>query len=61
MWSLIVVFLTANNGFTVPGFSSEEKCRRAEFEIFNRELPIAASIYNATATTEIYTYCLRVD
>ncbi|MBP1066140.1 hypothetical protein JOE51_007607 [Bradyrhizobium japonicum] len=61
MWSLIVVFLTANNGFTVPGFSSEEKCRRAEFEIFNRELPIAASKQKTGLPPPIFTYCLRVD
>ena len=33
MWTLVAVFLAAGGAFTIPGYSTYEKCKAAESEL----------------------------
>jgi hypothetical protein len=33
MWTLVVVFLATGGAFTIPGYSTLEKCKAAESEL----------------------------
>lgn len=59
MWALVVVFLASNSGFTIPGYTSAERCSTAGFEIF-KQMTIEASKQGMGAP-KLFTYCAQVN
>jgi hypothetical protein len=59
MWVLIVANLTVPSSFTVPGYSSAEKCQAARLEIF-KDLG-AAMGQQGVPRFAIFTSCKQVD
>ena len=60
MWVLVVVFLSANTGFSIPGYSSDDTCERAGNEFWSK-VNIQFSKQKIGGAPKLYTYCTKVD
>lgn len=59
MWALVVVFLASNGGFSIPGYTSAERCNSGGFEIF-KQMTIEAS-KQGTGAPKLFTFCAQVN
>jgi hypothetical protein len=59
MWTLVVVFVVSGSSFTVPGFSTAEKCKAAQLQTID-ELNNAFAKFGLKGRP-LYTSCRRVD
>jgi hypothetical protein len=59
MWTLVVVFVVSGGSFTVPGFSTAEKCKAAQLQTID-ELNSAFAKFGLKGRP-LYTSCRRVD
>jgi hypothetical protein len=60
MWTLVVVFVVSGGSFTVPGFSTAEKCKAAQLQTID-ELNNAFAKAGLPGRRPLYTSCKRVD
>ena len=65
MWTLVVVFVVSGGSFTVPGFSTAEKCKAAQLQTIDElnnafaKFGLAAYLADQTFSQGQYTYAVQ--